>query len=877
MALLLPEYPVIGTSAGENPSIKPSPISPITRRSTINRVSRSATERNLSVAGAGAYVPVVYGNARLGPLVAQTVTYQNDLVMCLVWCVGEIEAIDGLYMQDGSAAPASVTATHYTGTTTQSADPTLSAAIPGWTKTLVESINGETVGLAYSVVRIAQSRDFDIPAFVAEVRGLKLYDPREVAHDPDDKSTWEYSDNPALCLANLETSSLYGRARSFDWTSVESVADDCDEVVAATEARRTLGLAITSRSSVDDVIDTMSVYAGCYVAPEGSTTRLISNRPASSVAAITHDDIMTASDGAPDLSISLRSSRDVPTVVCVTYTDTTTDVWRDGKAYAYASGVLAGTTEWRESTVHLPGVTRYTQAYREAVERLNMLALTDLDVSFVTRDTGLKYQVGDVITVTSDRGLAAKPVRITSISPVSAGRWRVSGHEYQSAVYSDDIETEPTYTDTDLPSPLDPPAPTGLVLTEEVYQGQNGIYQSRISATWTDTPYVYLANWEVQVFDGADQVAQGLTSVNEYASPAVNDLVEYTVKVRSVSSVGAASAWTEDTITASGKFLVPGDVPGIDAYEVGGITYAKWTAATDVDIWRYEVRYSAVGAGWAAGLVVDRIDGLRMSTQDIPAGTWDIMVKAVDSIGQYSTNAATATYTVTSDSGAYVVDEYDFDTPSLTNMTAYKLWRGDALTHYVTDMGDTAASQFTGDLTTYTEVAAVYHSSGGSELLTESFDIGTETTGTWAAHADRMALSGTATAYLELSTDEVDWDQYEFLTTKKAARYARIRAESSGTSTLYGTIPQYSVNVNVVPRVETGSDTSSASGAVTVSTTGIYTAVQAINITPLGTTALSAVVDNITILSTHVEFDVYIYNTSDVLVSTNFLWEFRGI
>lgn len=874
--LLLPDYPVIGTSAGENPSIKPRPISPITRRSTINRVARSATERNLSVAGAGAYVPVVYGNARLGPIVAQAVTYQNDLVMCLVWCVGEIEAIDGLYMQDGSAAPASVTATHYTGTTTQGVDPTLAAAISGWTKTLVETINGETVGLAYSVVRISQSRDFDIPSFVAEVRGLKVYDPREVTHDPDDKSTWEYSDNPALALANMETSALYGRNRSIDWTSVESVADDNDEIVASTEARRKIGLAITSRSSVDDVIDTMSVYAGCYVSPEGSTTRLISNRPASSVASITHDHIIAGSDGAPQLDISLRSSRDVPTVVCVVYTDTSGDVWRDGRAYAYASGVLAGTTEWRESTVSLPGVTRYTQAYREAVERLNMLALTDLDISFVMHDEALQYQVGDIITVTSARGLTAKPMRVTSITPVSAGRWRVSGHEYQSAVYSDSIETEPTYTDTDLPSPLNPPQPTGLVLTEEVYQGQNGIYMSRISATWDTATYVYLAQWEVQVFDGATQVWQGTTSVSEYATPAVNDLTEYTVKVRCVSSVGAASAWTEDTITASGKFLVPGDVPSIDAYEVGGITYAKWTEALDVDIWRYEVRYASVGAAWSAGVVVDRVDALRMSTQDIPAGTWDIMVKAVDSIGQYSTNEARTTYTVTSDSGAYVVDSYSFDTPVLTNVTEYKLWRGD-INRYVTDAGDTAASIFTGDLTTYTAAAATYHSSVTASIVTETFDIGTETTGTWAAHADRAALNGTITGYLELSSNGVDWSQYEYMTTKKAARYARIRVESLTTSTLYATIPQFSLEVNVVPRVETGSDTSSASGGTTISTTSAYTATQAINITPISTSALTAVIDNITILANHVEFDVYIYNTSDTLVSTDFLWEYRGI
>jgi hypothetical protein len=824
-------------------------------------------------------VPIVYGKARLGPLVAQAVTYQSHLVMCLVWCVGEIEAIDGLYLQDGSAAPASVTATHYTGTTTQGVDPTLAAAISGWTRDLVETVNGETVALAYSVVSIAQSRDMDIPSFVAEIRGKKLYDHREVTHDIDDPTTWEYTENPALALADMEMSTVYGRGNSLDWDSVDDVADDCDEIVAATEARRKLGLVIDTKSPVDDWVDTLSVYAGCYVNVDGDTTRLISNRPASPVASLTAADIVSRSDGAPDIDISIRSMLDVPTVMHIQYTDTTGDVWRDASAYAYADGVLAGTTEWRESTVRLPGITRYTQAYREAVERLNMLALTDLDVSWLTHDEGLKYQVGDVVTVTTGRGLTAKQIRVTDIVPPEPGRWRVSGHEYQDAVYSDAVESEPTYTDTDLPSPLNPPAPTGLTLAEEVYQGLNGIWASRIAVDWDASEYVYLNQWDVEVYDGATLVFRGSTSTNSYASPAVNDDTEYTVKVRTVSTVGAQSSWAEDTITAAGKSLIPSDVPSVDAYEVGGETRANWTPATDVDIWRYEVRYAAVGASWDAGVVIDRVDALRLVSGEVPPGTWDLMVKALDSIGQYSANEARSTYVVTSDSGAYIVDSNDFDSPTLTNMHEYKLWRGDSLTRYVTDAGDTAASIFTGDLTAYTDVAATYHSSCTSEVLSETWDATYSITGTWSSHADREELGATTTleTYLELSDDDIDWDQYAYLTTKRAARYARLRAKTTTTGTLYCTMPEWSANVNVIPRVETGSGTSSASGGVTISTVNQYAAAQSIKITPLGTASRPWTVDNIQVLSDHVEFDVYIFDSDGNLVATPFQWEFRGI
>jgi hypothetical protein len=234
---------------------------------------------------------------------------------------------------------------------------------------------------------------------------------------------------------------------------------------------------------------------------------------------------------------------------------------------------------------------------------------------------------------------------------------------------------------------------------------------------------------------------------------------------------------------------------------------------------------------------------------------------------------------VTSDSGAYIVDTNDFDNPSLTNMHTYKLWRGDGLTRYITDAGDQFGTMFSAAMSTYTDPIATYHTSCTSETLSETWDATYSITGTWSSHADREEVDGTGTleTYLELSDDAVDWDQYEYLTTKRAARYARLRAKTTTTGTLYCTIPEWSVNVSVIPRVETGSGTSSASGAVTISTVNQYSAAQSIKITPLGTSAYPWAVDNISIESDHVEFDVYIFDSDGNNVATNFQWEFRGI
>jgi hypothetical protein len=44
------------------------------------------------------------------------------------------------------------------------------------------------------------------------LRGLKVYDPRDGTQTLGTPSTYKYSDNPALCMADLETNATMARA-----------------------------------------------------------------------------------------------------------------------------------------------------------------------------------------------------------------------------------------------------------------------------------------------------------------------------------------------------------------------------------------------------------------------------------------------------------------------------------------------------------------------------------------------------------------------------------------------------------------------------------------------------------------------------------------
>lgn len=825
-------------------------------RNSINRNASSASERRATVAAEGEVVPVVYGRDQVGAKIGAVTQSGNNWVVQCIWCHGGRTGVDAIEsVTAGGQAATQVAWTHYLGTSTQGIDPTLAALIADYTDTLTFSDGGVDSAFAYSVAVYPQSLGW--LQFEATIRGLKLYDPRDGGQAVADPSTWTYSDNAGLVLADFEASSLYGRARNVDWTSVATLADACDDPLADSSPRRRVGITLLNKSPVDQWLETLRAYAGAIVVQDGGSTSLVPDRPASTSRALTITDVAEGS-----LRINSRGLGNAPTVVTVWYTDTSGAEWRDRPARAYATGVQAGAVPWRESVIRMPGITTYAQAYREAVERLNYGALVDLDVSWETFDEGLQDQAGDVVELTHPYGLTAKPFRLLSVQTQSPGRWSVRAEEYQPGVYSDSIESEPTYSDTSLPDPNNPPQLTGLGVVEEVFQLQNGNWASRLRVSWDAPDYPYAKSYAVAVYASTDLIWSGTTTALQIPTPAVQEGIYYSVEATVVTSTGGESNPAVDYITAQGKYLIPGDVPSVTGFEVGGEVRLSWTPAVDIDIWRYEVRYGAEGVTWENAALLDRVDALRLVTKEVPAGTWDFIVRALDSVGQYSANDARKKITVTTDAEAFLVGTNDFDTPTLTDVIAFALGRTDNSIRYVTaDESETVNSMFSDPLDNYTNPLDTYHASVSGEWLSETWDLGLVISGNWLCDISNLsALSGTYTAQLELSTDAVSWDVYTSLSAKTGARYARVRITSATTSTLLLEMGSVTLRLDAVAREETGVITTLASGAKTVSV-GAFSAVKEIILTPETSAPKNAVYDNIVLGDPATTFDIYLFNS----------------
>lgn len=858
-----------------------------------SNILRSAVKKRTPVeyalvAGQGAFVPVLYGKVRVNPIIfmigSVTSGSTSDLIFGAIWGFGEVNSI-AIKTWSGVAYPDAATVfTNYTGTTSQTVNSDLVQVDANWANDMVFTANGTDIGIAYSVFSDTYSLGTSVSLPIAEIEGRKVYDPRT--------TTTVYSDNPALCLADFLANPVFGAGRTIDWTSVEDAADACDELMPDSSKRRILSIALTDRSSIEQWIDILRAHAGCYVSLDGNTVSLTPDRPVVSSVATLDDSDYVAEKGNVSLKFAVKSRDKVPTVVTVRYLDQRSQAappewgsgggWVYGEVSVFADGVLAGTNEWRDIVYEMPGIPTYAQARREAVERLNAATLEDLEATWLADDEGIKFQIGDVVTLSSQtRSLVGKDFRITKITQAARdfGKWRIEALEYNASTYSNNV-TDPDDVNTiGFYDPASPPTPANVTATEEIYQTQTGIWATRIKLVWDDPIWPPLREFEVEFWVGTDKIHSGTTRAFVYRSPAIKEGSTYVCKVRIVSVIGAQGSYDTDNLTAQGKYLVPGDVPSISGIELGGEVRLEWEEAVDLDIWRYELRYGSTGGSWATATFIDRVDGLRKVTKEVGTGTWRFYVKAIDSVGNESSNAAYVDIVVTLDPGV-LSDQEIFDNPgTVTNMVSFTLGRLDTKTlRYATDAGTACSSIFTDTyMSSYTNELQTYHGATSSDWLSESWDLGNLVTGQWTGFPGTTEVSGAAIETLRLSTDDVAWDDYTSLSVKDTYRYARMRIQTDDSGdTVVIAVPDCKAKLAAITREESGEDTSSAGAATTITCTNDYAAVASIQITAKGTAARTAVWDNLSV-GDPTTFDVYIFDSGGTQVANDFYWTLKGI
>ena len=699
------------------PDKKWDPSPPKGSRIRINRVNRTrAADLQISGFGNDRPIPLVYGRRRIGgKFITRPIVYQNQLVVAVAWGYGEFQEIEQILF-DGKEMPSAVTVTNYLGTAIQTADATLVAAFAAenvtFTDTFVLPQNPFVAarGIAYSVLQIPSNIDA-FPDISAIVKARKVYDSRV--------PTTAYTRTPALIFRDWLESDIWGPVINVDEQSVEDLADYNEETVNSVQ-RNYLDLVLNEFSSYQDLLITFCAYCHCkleWFPDNNSHVKLIIDKPKSSVFTFTEADIIKGS-----FQFAKTPRGDRPNKVTVNHTQVieTTDPfradWVDSPTPAIVedAGISAGTESEFESVVNMPGITRHDEAYRMALLRYNEAALTDLAVRIGVGAKGAQLEVGDNGTVThTTLGPTAKPVLVVDKIQSSPGTWALDLYEYDANVWSDDIESEPTYPDTSYPDPNTPPTVTNIVLTEKTTKDLSGKWGSYICIQWdTSVVWPFIKYFHVQVVNHLGLITYEVEADGERTSTPFlpetyidenNDLqyITYTIKVAAASDF-VLGEYSSATIQLDDLHAAPDTVPNFKGIEVGGEVRLWWEKVIDLEVnLRYEIRYGSTSVTWDNASVLDtNISQLHYETKRVVEGTYDFLIKAIDSFNQYSANAAVVNLTVTTDIDAYVQDSYDWALGDSDNID-YDTDRY-GTTYYVTDGVTAWDSLFTSNMSTYT-------------------------------------------------------------------------------------------------------------------------------------------------------------------------------
>lgn len=274
------------------------------------------------------------------------------------------------------------------------------------------------------------------------------------------------------------------------------------------------------------------------------------------------------------------------------------------------------------------------QAYASPVASISGLVVTLTTALPITPNAQAQW----IITTTA---VAAQTFRVLSVVENDNHEHEITALEHYEDKYNlieNGIALKArTYTSLSTT----PATVASVTMTESLYKYQSDV-RSKITANWPAATgaSAYRIDWRQA--DG--NFNTDTTSALDY--DILNTTAQkYEVRVTAVGPFGnIAKTYAVSTINALGKTAPPSDVTGFSASvdSTIGVTLS-WSSVADLDLDQYEIR---LGASWAAGTIITRVKANTYKIGTINGTSQTYWIKAIDTTGTYSANAATVTTTI---------------------------------------------------------------------------------------------------------------------------------------------------------------------------------------------------------------------------------------
>ena len=616
-----------------------------------------------------ANIPVIYGTRKVGGTRVFLETSGTDnqyLYGAIVLAEGEINNITSIIVDDsavtfsGSIADGTqitsndskygttITIQPFFGTDAQSAS-SLLTTLSSWTS------NHKLSGLAYIAFRITWDADkyLGIPNIQAVVQGRKVvsYNASSVAQ------TAAFSTNPAWCLLDYLTNTRYGKG--IDITDIDIPSFYTASGIAETQVTPYSGASDINLFDCNAVIDTgqklidntrtlLKGMRGFLPYAQGKY-KLIIETTGSSVLTLNEDNIIGG------IKVSSERKNEKYNRVQVNFVNPEKNYQSDTIVYDtdHATLKTADGGFLQEGVIDLPTITNPYQAL-EFGEIVLQRSRNNLGLELTANYTAMNLAIGDIVAVTSTiTGMSAKPFRVVGMAINPSFEVALSLIEHQDAWYTfsekDEVATIP---DTTFPNPFTVQPPASVTLDDELIEYNDGTVIVALNITIGASTDSFVREYQVEYKRTADAnfIVHSRGTVDLFHR--VLNVISgdnYTVRVKAINSLGVESTSVSATRDIVGEIEPPSDVQDFAINIVGSDAHLSWESIPDADLNYYVINFTTetVNPEWQNSFTLINRVSRPATSVTVPARTGSYLIKAVDKLGNFSSNEAIITTNIT--------------------------------------------------------------------------------------------------------------------------------------------------------------------------------------------------------------------------------------
>ena len=820
------------------------------------------------------YMAIILGEGEINDITEiriddKAVTWSGDLADNTQRTVGSGES--NFYKDSASL----ITVEPHYGTDGQSASSLLST-LSSW------GSNHKLSGLAYLALRFTWNQDAfsSIPKVQSVVQGRKVV---TLASNLSEE-TASFSSNPAFCLLDYLRNTRYGKGiatADIDLQSFYDASQVCVTQVTPYSGGSDINIfdcnAVldTSKKIIDNV---RTLLSGCrgYLPYTSGKYKLIIETTGSASITLTEDDI----EGG--YTLNSENKNDKYNRVIVSFINPARNYQVDEVQFppiddsGLTSADQHATMKTADGGFLLEGKFDFqtlTSPYQaeEMAEIILRRSREALKLNINVAGDGYDLAIGDIVNIThSSLGFSAKAFRVLAITFNEDFSLGLTLVEYQASHYTWASKTVVTSTpSTTLPNPFVIQPPASVTLTDTLVEYNDGTVIVALDVAVGASPDSFVDFYQVEYKLSTDSnfiiYAQG-SGLNHRVLNVIDQKI-YNVRVKAVNSFGVSSSYVSATRTIVGAIEPPSDVEDFACNVVGQEAHLGWTQISDLDLAFYSLRFSEETDGtadWQNSVALVEKVSRPATSISVPARAGTYLIKAVDKLGNFSSNATAVISNVTSSLNFNAIATQS-EHPSFSGTLTNTVITDDAIELDSSELFDSASGDFDDETTRFFDsgVANADFLSSGNYQFSDVIDIGAKHTARITASLTQTSdnpddlfdnrsgdfddaksnfdgdTPANANAHIEIATsdDNSTFTSFQnFVIGDYTARYFKFRVVLiSRDNASTPRVTAVTVTIDMPDRIFSGNDISSGAGTKTVTFTNPFKTVNfAVGITGQG-------------------------------------------